>query len=155
MLHRDCSETLDLVADRRKGEWTMKPVIAADTARGRYLRRSSQPVADPALISGVHTMSNKPKVPLYDDEHCIGRVSYSANLDVWNGSNYQSGGTGRHLGVGRTRTGQFYLCYGTQWQGERDYARIVTAEEAKEAVMRIGDDTLYRQLFGDELPTLD
>jgi hypothetical protein len=29
------------------------------------------------------------------------------------------------------------------------------AEEAKEAVMRIGNDTLYRQLFGDELPTLD
>jgi hypothetical protein len=34
MLHRDCSETLDLVADRRKGEWTMKPVIAADPFAG-------------------------------------------------------------------------------------------------------------------------
>jgi hypothetical protein len=97
----------------------------------------------------------KHKVPLYDGEACMGRVSYTDNLDVWNGSNYQSGGTGRHLGVGKTRTGKFFLCHGTQWQGERDYAVIVTEEEAREAVMRVGNDTLYRALFGEDIPDLD
>jgi hypothetical protein len=99
--------------------------------------------------------SRSSKVPLYDGESCIGRVSYTDNLDTWNGSNYQSGGTARHLGVGRTRSGKFFLCHGTQWQGERDCAVIVSEAEAKEAVMRVGNDALYRTLFGVEMPILD
>jgi len=95
------------------------------------------------------------KVPLYNGERCIGRVSYTDNLDVWNGHNYQSGGTGRHLGVGKTRSGKFYLVHGTNWIGERDTARIVSEDEAKQAVMRVNNDRLYTELFGEEIPDLD
>jgi hypothetical protein len=94
------------------------------------------------------------KVPLYDGERCVGRVSYTENLDDWDGGNFTCGSTGRHLGVGRTRSGQFYLCHGTQWQGERDYAKVVSEEEAKEAVMRRNETDLYRELFGEEIPDL-
>jgi len=95
------------------------------------------------------------KVPLYDNDKCIGRVTYTDNLDYWDGNNNSCGSPGRHLGVGKTRSGRFYLCHGTQWQGERDYAETVDEETAKEAVMRRGDDSLYSRLFGDDIPDLD
>lgn len=95
------------------------------------------------------------KVPLYHNDKCIGRVSYTDNLDYWDGNNYTCGSTGRHLGVGKTRSGQFFLCHGTQWQGEKASAEIVTEAEAKEAVMRQSNDKLYCELFGENLPDLD
>src|SRR5215470_13207237 len=96
------------------------------------------------------------KVPLYDEHgSCIGRVSYNANLDYWDGRNHTCGSTGRHLGIGKTRSGKFFLVHGTQWQGERDYAKIVSEQEAKEAVMRRDYTSLYRDLFGEDIPTLD
>jgi hypothetical protein len=95
------------------------------------------------------------KVPLYKGERCIGQVTYTENLDRWDGRNYQSGGTGRHLGIGKTKNGNFYIVHGTNWQGEHDVARVITEDEAKQHVMSIGHNGLYKLLFGEEIPTLD
>jgi hypothetical protein len=95
------------------------------------------------------------KVPLYDGEQCIGRVSYTDNLDYWDGHNRTCGSPGKHLGVGKTRSGTFYLVHGTQWQGEKDYAVVVSEDQARQEVMRQNDNELYRRLFGEEVPDLD
>lgn len=91
-------------------------------------------------------------VPLHDDEEVVGRVPYTSNLDYWDGHNWTCGSTGRHLGVGRTESGVFYLVHGTQWQGERDYAEIVSEEQAKASVMKANDNDLFRRLFGTDIP---
>lgn len=85
----------------------------------------------------------------------IGLVEYTDNLDHWDGNNYTCGSVGRHLGIGKTKDGRFYLCHGTQWQGERDYAVIVSEDEAKEAVLRHNPDSqLYEEIFGEPIPEL-
>jgi hypothetical protein len=66
-----------------------------------------------------------------DDPKIIGRVKYNDRLDVWNGNNYQNGGTGMHKGITRlTKSGRMVIIIGTQWQGCRDYAYTVTDDEA-------------------------
>jgi hypothetical protein len=98
---------------------------------------------------------SKTLVPLHDGERVIGRVYYRDNLDHWDGHNYTCGSTGRHLGIGKTKSGKFFLVHGTQWQGERDYAEVVSEAEAKDQVMRVGDNKLYRELFGEPIPVLE
>jgi len=73
---------------------------------------------------------------LYDnDEEIVGDVEYNQKLDFWSGANYQNGGIGLHLGFGKTRDGEFYLIFGSDWQGQKDRAEIVPAEEiVKEAI---------------------
>jgi len=74
-------------------------------------------------------------VKLYNNDEVIGDVEYNSKLDYWDGRNYSNGGTGRHKGFGQTESGEFYLIFGTQWQGEEDYAKIVSADRiVKEAI---------------------
>ena len=98
---------------------------------------------------------NNYKIPLYDDAKCIGRVTYTDNLDQWDGHNFTSGSTGRHSGIGKTRSGQYFRVDGTQWQGERDAAVIISREEAQQLVLSADKPDLYLQLFGEDAPVLD
>jgi hypothetical protein len=98
-------------------------------------------------------MSKKYEVRCYDGEKVIGMVPYTDNLDYWDGNNYTCGSTGRHLGIGKTKDGRFYVCHGTQWQGERDYARIITETKAKELCLE-HDPSEYVKIFGEEPPEL-
>ncbi|MBN2980091.1 hypothetical protein [Cohnella algarum] len=85
------------------------------------------------------------KVPVYNnvcDRDVISRVRYNERLDRWNGSNWQNGGVGRHLGITRLQDGRFVLIYGTQWEGERDYGLIATDREALDEILRSGNDDL-------------
>jgi len=95
-------------------------------------------------------------VPLYDADYdrCIGQVPYTSNLDQWDGHDYTDGFCGCHLGVGKTRAGQFYFVHGNQWAGARDTALICTEEEARSAVMSAGKEDLYKRLFGAPIPDL-
>lgn len=95
------------------------------------------------------------KVKCYseDQTRVLGMVESNHNLDHWDGHNMTCGQTGRHLGIGKTKDGRFYLCYGTQWQGEEDYAKIVTEDEAKQAVLDNNAD-LYEDFFGEPVPEL-
>lgn len=78
------------------------------------------------------------KVPVYDGERVIARVNYNSNLDFWDGRNMTSGSTGRHLGYTRLKSGAWVLIYGTQWQGERDHAEVVSQDELIQAAARTG-----------------
>jgi hypothetical protein len=74
-------------------------------------------------------------VKLYKNEEVIGDVDANTKLDYWDGRNYSNGGTGRHLGFGQTKNGEFYLIHKTQWQGEQNYAEIVSPDRiVKEAI---------------------
>lgn len=73
----------------------------------------------------------------YDNE-IIARVKYRSNLDCWNGSNWQNGGTGMHKGITRlNREGKpFVIIIGSQWQGDRDYGYIVSDKEALQEILK-------------------
>ncbi|BCO08783.1 hypothetical protein GF1_11590 [Desulfolithobacter dissulfuricans] len=93
------------------------------------------------------------KVTCYENGKAIGMVKYTDNLDHWDGSNWTCGSPGRHLGIGRTKDGRYYLCHGTQWQGERDHAEIVSEEEARETVLHHNPD-VYEEIFNEAIPEL-
>ena len=98
-------------------------------------------------------MSKEYKVRCYDGGKVIGLVPYTSNLDHWDGHNWTCGSMGRHLGIGKTKDGRYYLCHGSQWEGERDYAEIVDEETAKAAVLEHNPD-IYEEIFGEAPPEL-
>ncbi|MBY9080973.1 hypothetical protein KIH86_02925 [Paenibacillus sp. HN-1] len=83
------------------------------------------------------------KVNVYENEWrqgpVIARVEYNERLDHWNGSNWSDGGVGTHLGVTQLRDGRFVLIHGTQWQGQRDWAKVVSDSEALQAIIKSGN----------------
>ncbi len=94
------------------------------------------------------------KIPVYTTdegrgEPVVARVQYNQMLDNWNGSNWQRGGVGRHLGLTILRDGTPVLIYGTNWQGERDYGVTVTPQEALAAILGTddADDILAQPRF--------
>ncbi|MBN1574739.1 MAG: hypothetical protein JW984_16200 [Deltaproteobacteria bacterium] len=95
------------------------------------------------------------KVTLYDENgNALGLVAYTDNLDHWDGHNMTCGATGRHLGVGKLKDGRFYVCHGTNWQGEKNHAELISEEEAKSLVLSHRAD-MYQEIFGEEPPVLD
>ena len=80
------------------------------------------------------------KVPVYDEcGNVVARVEYNQNLDYWNGSNWTCGSTGHHRGLTKLKDGRFVLIHGTQWQGERDYADIISERRAIELILESDD----------------
>ena len=82
-----------------------------------------------------------------DDGELIATVKYNNNLDVWNGSNYQNGGTGRHLGLTKLEDGTFVLIHGSDWQGDTDFAEIISPKKAYELIMRYDSRMLEWEAF--------
>lgn len=78
-------------------------------------------------------------VNVYENGEIIADVDYNTNLDVWNGQNWQSGGTGKHRGLTRLEDGRFVLIYGSDWQGVEDYAEVITSEEALQEILKSRD----------------
>jgi hypothetical protein len=90
------------------------------------------------------------RVNVYDGDEVVARVRYNACLDYWDGHNWTSGSTGRHKGLTKLRDGRYVLIHGTQWQGERDWAEIITAEEALQEILKSGNaDLLGMKKFKD------
>lgn len=81
-------------------------------------------------------------VNVYENGEIIADVDYNNNLDVWNGQNWQSGGTGKHKGLTRLEDGRFVLIHGSDWQGVEDYAEIITPEEALQEILKSSLDLL-------------
>jgi len=83
------------------------------------------------------------KVPVFDeDQKIVAHVEYSNNLDYWDGHNWTCGSTGEHLGLTVLKDGRFVLIHGTQWEGRRDHAEIVSADEALQAVLNSDSEAL-------------
>ena len=72
----------------------------------------------------------------YEMKEVVARVRYNQNLDYWDGRNWQNGGTGRHKGITKLKDGRYVIIKGTDWQGERDYAYVVDAEEALQEILK-------------------
>ena len=72
----------------------------------------------------------------------VARVRYNQALDEWDGRNWTSGGVGQHLGITKLKTGEYVLIHGTQWQGAKDYAYIVSDMEALQAILAAGQAEL-------------
>lgn len=80
----------------------------------------------------------------------IGVVGYTDNLDIWNGSNWQNGGTGKHLGISVMQNKKeriYVLIHGSDWQGSQDYAEIIDKKEALYLIMKYNPDLLDEERF--------
>ena len=75
----------------------------------------------------------------------IGRVRYNSILDYWDGRNWTSGSTGMHKGLTKLKDGSFVIIIGTQWQGEKDYAYIVSPKDALDEILKSGNVQLLDQ----------
>lgn len=82
------------------------------------------------------------RVSVYDGNDVVARVRYNQDLDYWNGRNWQNGGLGLHKGITKLRDGRYVLIHGTDWQGERDWAEIVSPEQALQEILRSGNTEL-------------
>lgn len=88
------------------------------------------------------------KVNVYsEDGKIVARVQVNTNLDFYDGNNWTSGSTGDHKGLTKLKDGRFVLIHTTQWQGERDYAEIISEKDAIIEILESGNDELLEQ-FG-------
>ncbi len=87
-------------------------------------------------------------VNVYNDNgDLIATVKYNSNLDNWNGSNWQNGGTGHHLGITKLSDGTFVLIHGSDWQGDRDWAETIPPKKAYELIMKYDESMLEWKAF--------
>ena len=93
-------------------------------------------------------------VNVYDGGKVVARVEYNNKLDFWDGHNWTSGSSGRHLGITKLRDGRFVLIHGSDWESERSNAEIVSPETALDAILRSGNATILDEKKFAELKTL-
>ncbi len=94
-------------------------------------------------------------VNVYDDyRNVVARVKYNQNLDYFDGSNFSNGGLGRHKGLTKLKNGSYILIHGTDWQGERDYAIIVSPEHALQEILKSNNEYLLEEERFSELREL-
>ena len=95
------------------------------------------------------------RVNVYDENgNVVARVRYNANLDYWNGRNWENGGTGRHKGLTKLKDGRYVLIHGTDWQGEKDWAEVITPEQALQEILKSGNTELLETKKFKELKRL-
>lgn len=103
-------------------------------------------------------MTNKQyRINVYENENqeeIVSRVRYNSVLDYWDGRNLSNGGVGRHRGLTKLKDGRYVLIYGTQWQGEHDYAVIISAERALKEILRSHNEYLLKTKKFKELNAL-
>jgi len=86
------------------------------------------------------------------NDEVVARVEYNSDLDYWDGRNNICGSVGRHKGITRLKkTKQFVLIHGTQWQGERDYAEIISDKQAYQEIVKSGNANLLKKYFPDRM----
>ena len=82
-------------------------------------------------------------VNVYDDDgNVIAQVEYNNALDYWDGNNFTCGSAGHHKGITKLEDGRYVIIYGTQWQGERNYAKVVSDKEALQEILKSGNEKL-------------
>ena len=94
------------------------------------------------------------RVNVYLDDQVIARVRYNQNLDYWDGRNWTNGGVGRHKGLTKLRDGRYVLIHGTDWQGGKDWAEIISPEQALQEILKSGNIELLETKKFAELKKL-
>lgn len=90
------------------------------------------------------------KVNVMNGDTVVARVQYNSCLDFWDGRNWSCGSTGRHKGLTRLRNGDYVLIEGTNWQGEKDFAYIISEKEALNEILKSNNmDLLKMKKFKD------
>jgi len=87
------------------------------------------------------------RVNVYSSQYDVGgaviaRVRYNSCLDYWDGRNWTNGGVGRHKGLTKLKDGRYALIHGTDWQGEKDWAEIISPEQALQEILKSGNTEL-------------
>jgi hypothetical protein len=67
---------------------------------------------------------------------------------MWNGRDWCRG-QGLHLGISRLKNGKFVLIHGSQWEGSKDYAEVISDSEALQEIMDADPDILEEPKFSD------
>lgn len=84
------------------------------------------------------------KIYVYDDcGEIVSKVNYNDNLDFWDGSNWSCGSIGRHKGLTKLRNGKYVLIHGTNWQGEKDSAELISDYQAYLEIVNSGNTELF------------
>jgi hypothetical protein len=103
-------------------------------------------------------MKTEYRVNVYEgeeyQEQVIARVRYNEDLDYWDGNNFVNGGTGLHKGITKLKDGRYVIIHGSQWQGAKDYAYVVSAREALDEILRSGNEQLLETKKFKELKKL-
>lgn len=90
-------------------------------------------------------------VNVYKGDKVIATVKYNNNLDTWDGSNWQNGGIGHHLGltiIEKDDSEKLYvLIHGSDWAGHNDWAEIISEEDAFQLIMRYDSSLLAMEKF--------
>lgn len=73
---------------------------------------------------------------LGESSNVIAEVKYNNNLDSYPHA-------GRHLGLTMLSDGQYVLIHGSDYEGEKDYAEIITPEYALQCILKSGNDFLF------------
>ncbi|PGQ88366.1 hypothetical protein [Priestia megaterium] len=96
-------------------------------------------------------MAKEYRVPVYSSEDekfesgaIVSRVRYNEDLDYWDGRNHSNGGNGYHKGITKLKDGSYVIIRGSQWQGDRDYGYIVSAEEALQEILKSDNAELLK-----------
>lgn len=80
-------------------------------------------------------MKKEIRVSVYNDfNEPIARVRYNANLDKYHDGAWYNGGIGYHKGLTSLSDGRFVLISHSDWHNDNPKAKIVTDEEALEAI---------------------
>ena len=87
-------------------------------------------------------MGKQYRVNVYENGDVIARVRYNSCLDYWDGRNWTNGGVGRHKGLTKLRDGRYVLIHGTDWQGEKNWAEIISPEQALQEILKSGNTEL-------------
>lgn len=90
----------------------------------------------------------------YQGEHIINGILYNtekadviASDEYWDGSNHERRGRNTHLY--KTKKGNYFVGYATQWQGERGFIEVVNKEEAMARYEQLPEhDVSYEDAFG-------
>jgi len=89
----------------------------------------------------------------------VGYVKANNKLDTWDGSNMTfRGATGEHAGITKLRRTidgkRFVLIRTTQWSGGRDYAYLITDDEARSLLIETGNKELLKKWFPNFNPDI-
>lgn len=94
-------------------------------------------------------------VNIYDEnDQIIGRVNHSTNLDFYDGRNFSCGSVGNHKGLTKLKNGNYVLINGTDWQGCRDEAEIISSKQALQEILHSGNINLLEEKRFAELKKL-
>lgn len=89
-------------------------------------------------------------INVYDNDKVIGQVWYQTNLDNYIDGHWSCGQYRRHKELTRLEDGRYVLIYGNDLVGERNYAIIISPEEAAKEII----DSEHFELFEDRFSEL-